>query len=56
MRGMLASYRLAWADAKAGVVAARQAGDRRLEMKALQELGFDTAVALGCRSTRLPPP
>ena len=46
MRGRVASYRLAWADAKAGVVAARQAGDRRLEMKALQELGFDTAVAL----------
>jgi DNA-binding SARP family transcriptional activator len=46
MRARVASYRLAWADAKAGVVAARQAGDLRLEMKALQELGFDTAVAL----------
>jgi len=47
VRGMLASYRLAWGDAQAGMVAARQAGDRRLQMMALQELGFDTAVALG---------
>lgn len=46
VRGRLASYRLAWGDARAGRVAARQAGDRRLEMRALQELGFDTAVAL----------
>ena len=47
VRGMLADYRLAWGDARAGVVAARQSGDRRLEMAALQESGFDTAVALG---------
>jgi len=47
VRGMLADYRLAWGDARAGLVAARQAGDRRLEMAALQESGFDTAVALG---------
>lgn len=47
MRGLLAEYRLAWADARAGLIAAKQSGDRRLEMDALQELGFDTAVALG---------
>jgi len=47
MRGMLADYRLAAGDARAGLVAARQSGDRRLEMAALQELGFDTAVGLG---------
>jgi predicted ATPase len=47
VRGLLADYRLAWGDARAGMVAARQAGDRRLELAALQESGFDTAVALG---------
>lgn len=47
IRGMLADYRLAWGDARAGIVAARQSGDRRLEMAALQESGFDTAVAVG---------
>jgi DNA-binding SARP family transcriptional activator/tetratricopeptide (TPR) repeat protein len=47
VRGMLASYRLAWGDARAGLVAAREAGDRRLEMMALQQLGMDTAVASG---------
>jgi DNA-binding SARP family transcriptional activator/tetratricopeptide (TPR) repeat protein len=47
VRGLLTSYRLAWGDANAAVVAARRAGDRRLELVALQELGFDIPVALG---------
>ncbi|MCD2195169.1 AAA family ATPase [Actinomycetospora endophytica] len=37
----------AWADLDAAAVAARQAGDRRLEMAALRELGGDVPVALG---------
>ena len=47
VRGMLAEYRLARGDARAGVVAARRSGDRRLEMAALQEHGWDTPAALG---------
>jgi DNA-binding SARP family transcriptional activator/tetratricopeptide (TPR) repeat protein len=53
VRGLLTSYRLAEGDTRAGVAAARRAGDRRLEMMALQENGWDTPAALGTPITEL---
>ncbi len=43
----LEHFAAAWADLEAAAVAARQAGDRRLEMGALRALGGDVPVALG---------
>ncbi len=45
-----AAYQAAWTDHEAAAALAREAGDRRLEMAALRELGGDVLVGLG-RST-----
>ncbi|MEP7020733.1 MAG: hypothetical protein ABI808_08785 [Pseudonocardiales bacterium] len=46
-RVTLTQYRGARGDLNAAAAAARHAGDRRLEMIALRELGYDSAFALG---------
>ena len=43
----LERFTAAWADLDAADEAARQAGDRRLQMAALRELGGDVPIALG---------
>jgi DNA-binding SARP family transcriptional activator/tetratricopeptide (TPR) repeat protein len=43
----LERFGAAWADLDAAATAARQAGDRRLQMAALRELGGDVPIALG---------
>jgi DNA-binding SARP family transcriptional activator/tetratricopeptide (TPR) repeat protein len=43
----LERFTAAWADLDAAAEAARQAGDRRLRMAALRELGGDVPIALG---------
>jgi tetratricopeptide (TPR) repeat protein len=43
----LERFTAAWADLDAAADAARQAGDRRLQMAALRELGGDVPIALG---------
>ncbi len=43
----LEHFTAAWADLDGAADAARQAGDRRLQMAALRELGGDVPVALG---------
>ena len=42
-----AAYQAAWTDHEAAAALAREAGDRRLEMAALRELGGDVLVGLG---------
>jgi tetratricopeptide (TPR) repeat protein len=46
-REALAGYEGAWTDHQAATALARHAGNRRLEMLALRELGGDVPVALG---------
>lgn len=46
-REVLGSFRAALGDHRAAAATARQAGDRRLEMLALRELGGHAAVAVG---------
>jgi DNA-binding SARP family transcriptional activator/tetratricopeptide (TPR) repeat protein len=43
----LESFDAAWADLRAARTAAREAGDRRVEMAALRQLGGDVPMALG---------